>query len=84
MGHRPGNSHAEKNQGFLVNILLQWLFACLQLPHQGSAPGHRCTRPPVLSPSETNFWLRPWIRLRPDLKYSNPVQSYIELSLTTR
>jgi len=38
------------------------------LPHQGSAPeprwGTLSPFPPVLSPSETNFWLRPWYHVK--------------------
>jgi len=54
----------KKFQWFLVNTLLQWLLAYRPMssasggfapdPHRGSAPGLT-----VLSPSETNFWLRP-------------------------
>jgi len=59
----PGNSYAEKI-GVLVNTLLQWLSAYMSsAPHYGgSVPGPRWgtsgPNPPVLSPSETNFWLR--------------------------
>ena len=59
---------------FLVNALLQLLLAHMSSasgdfapPHQGSAPGPcwgtSVPSPLVLSPSETNFWLRPWLTL---------------------
>jgi len=56
----------------VISIICLQLLGALPLfalrPHQGSAPGPRrgtsVPSPPVLSPSETNFWLRPWRHIR--------------------
>jgi len=48
---------------FFVNTLVQWLLACLQQTPTRALPldlaGGLLPPVPVLSPSETNFWLRP-------------------------